>query len=619
MKRRDNETTFSRRAMIMAGGGGLIFTGLGARLVSLQVSQSERYQTLSENNQFNFRLLTPSRGQILDRTGEVLADNRDAYNVLMIPDQTGGVEAALERLSAHLEISDSQYRKILREVQRNPSFRPVTVAENLDWNTFARLNVHAPELPGILPVVGEVRYYPHGPVLAHVTGYVGKASEEVAGNDPLLLHPGFRIGRDGLELTLDERLRGEAGALKVEVDAYGRVVRELPDPLTRPTPGEDIRLTLDLKLQQYAARQLGDESASAVALDVQNGDILALASMPSYDPNSFAMGMSQKEYDALRNDERQPLFKKAIGGLYPPASTFKPIVAMAAQRHGVIDPDERVFCSGRTRLGNHTFHCWKRGGHGGLTMAGAIQHSCDIYYYEAARRLGIEKIAETARAFGLGEKFDIDVPGVQSGIVPDEAWKMARFGERWQGGETLIAGIGQGYLLASPLQLAVMTSRVATGKAVTPRIVDDGTPRAFPALNYTGDAFTLVRGAMMAVCEQPGGTAYYSLAGGFEYGDMLMAGKSGTGQVRRISMSERATGVLNADQVPWKYRDHALFVSFAPYDAPRYAVAVVVEHGVAGSRVAGPISRDILRACFEREAGRDPTVLADAGKPGQDT
>lgn len=619
MKRNDRETTFSRRSFILAAGGGLIFTGLGARLVSLQISQTERYRTLSEDNQFNFRLLTPSRGRILDRNGEVLADNQDAYNVLMVPDQTGGVEAAIDRLSAHIEISEGQRQRILREVQRNPSFRPVTIAENLDWETFARLNVHAPDLPGILPVVGEVRYYPHGPILAHTTGYVGKASEEVAGNDPLLRHPGFRIGRDGLELSLDERLRGEAGALKVEVDAYGRVVRELPDPKTKPTPGDDIRLTLDLKLQQYAAQRMEDEAASAVAIDVRNGDILALASVPSYDPNSFAKGMSQKEYDALRADERQPLFKKAVGGLYPPASTFKLLVALAAQRHGVMDPGERVFCSGRIRLGNHPFHCWKRGGHGALDMAGAIQHSCDIYYYEAARRLGIEKIAETAREFGLGEKFDIAVPGVQSGTVPDEAWKLARFGERWQGGETLIAGIGQGYLSTSPLQLAVMTARVATGRAVTPRVVTDGSTGPFAPLNYNEGSFALVREAMMSVCEQPGGTAYYALGGGFEYGDMLMAGKSGTGQVRRISLSERATGVLKGDQVPWKYRDHALFVCFAPYEDPRYAVAVVVEHGVGGSSNAGPRARDILRACFEREAGRDPTAVAAADTPERDT
>jgi len=619
MKREDIETIFTRRAVVLGAGGGLVFAGLGARLAAIQISQNERYRTLSDDNQFNFRLLTPSRGRILDRNGEVIADNRDAYHVLLIPDQTGGVERALDRLSAQLELSEDRRERILRDVRRNPSFRPVTVAENLDWETFARINVHAPDLPGILPVVGEMRHYPDGPVLAHVTGYVGKASEEIAGDDPLLRHPGFKIGRDGVELTLDQRLRGEAGALKVEVDAYGRVVRELPDPKTRPKPGDDVSLTIDLKLQRYAAQRLGEEAASAVVMDVRSGDLLSLVSVPSYDPNAFARGMSQSDYDTLREDERRPLYKKAVAGLYPPASTFKMLVSLASQRHGVIDPDEKIFCSGKMRLGNGTFHCWKRGGHGGMDLHHAVKRSCDVYYYEVARRLGIERIAETAHEFGLGEHFEIPAPGVRSGVVPHPAWKISQIGESWQGGETLITGIGQGYVLASPLQLCVMTARLATGAAVSPRLVRDGATPSFPELGYSEEAFAQVREAMRAVCEDPGGTAHYSLGGGLNYGEIRMAGKTGTGQVRRITAAERATGVLRNEDVPWRFRDHALFVCFAPFEAPRYAVAVVVEHGGSGSSTASPLARDILRACFEREQGIDPASVALNEAEGRET
>jgi len=615
--RNGKEVTFSRRAMIMAGGGGLVFTGLAARLVSLQVNQSDTYRTLSEDNQFNYRLLTPSRGRILDRTGAVIADNSDAYNVLMIPDQTGGVEDALDALGQLIEISPAKRERLLREIDRQPSFRPITVADNLDWSTFARVNVHAPELPGILPVVGEVREYPLGSLTAHVTGYVGRANEEIAGNDPLLRHPGFKIGRDGLELSLDERLRGEAGALKVEVDARGRVVRELPDPATRAKPGEDIRLTLDSRLQAYAAERLGEEAAAAVVMDVRTGDILAMTSVPSYDPNQFARGISQRAYDALRNDEREPLFKKAISGLYPPASTFKMLVALAAERHGVMQNGERIFCSGHVELGGRRFHCWRRRGHGAMNERSAIQESCDIYFYEAARRLGIDRIAETARAFGLGDRPDIDLPGLRSGVVPDNAWKIANIGEPWQGGETLITGIGQGFLLISPLQLAIMASRLATGRAVKPRLIADGTTPVFESLGYSTDSLTRVQDAMRAVCEEPKGTAYWALnTRGLDFKDISMAGKTGTAQVRRITMAERETGVREQDEVPWHLRNHGMFICFAPFDQPRYAVSVVIEHGGSGTTVA-PFARDILRACFhlERDGGLE-SVSAAAQREG---
>lgn len=601
---RDSESTFTRRALLLSGAGGAVFAGLGARLFTLQVQQSERYQTLSEDNQFNYRLLPPPRGRITDRFGDLIADNRDAYNVLMVPDQTGGVEKTLERLRGLIGLSDEEIERVLRDVSRSPSFRPVRVAENLDWDVFARLNIHAPDLPGVLPVAGELRFYPHPHAFAHVTGYVGKANEEMAGDDPLLRHPGFKVGRDGLELSQDERLRGEAGALKIEVDAFGRVVRELPDPRTRPVPGEDLRLTLDMGLQRYAHERLGQEAASAVVMDTVTGDVLALVSAPSYDPNHFARGMSQAEYDTLRADPRNPLFKKPVAGLFPPASTFKMLVAMAAQRHGLNEPSERIFCPGRMRLGNRTFHCWRRSGHGAVNMREAIQRSCDVYFYETARRLGIERISETAREFGLGEMFEIGIPGTEDGLVPDPQWKRTRRDAPWTTGDTFNTGIGQGFLQTSPLQLAVMSSRLASGRRVMPRLIREGRNPIFDPLPYSPKAFAVIRDAMMSVCEEPRGTAHYALEGGFNLGDVLMAGKTGTAQVVSLSNQKNADGTI-----PWDRRHHGLFVAFAPYDRPRYACAVVIEHG-GGGTVAAPYARDILRMAVQRDSGNTQAPLA---------
>ncbi len=595
--------TFSRRAAILGGAQLLVFGGLASRMYYLQVLKSSEYQMLAEENRVNMRLLAPLRGEIVDRFGTVLASNRQNFRVLLIPEQTPDIEETLAKLSRVVPLSQSQWKRVLRDARRSPSFLPITVSENLSWEQFAQVNIHEPDLPGIEPDVGETRHYPHAGALAHVVGYVAPVSEnDLDDEDPLLKLPGFRIGKSGLERRLDKELRGSAGASHVEVNAYGRVIRELSkDP---GTPGAKVVLTLDMDLQKYAAERLNGEAAAAVVMDIHNGDVLASVSTPAYDPNDFNIGLSQATWDGLIENPYKPLVNKTIAGQYPPGSTFKMIVAAAAVDSGLVDPKQKIRCTGKLTLGNHDFHCWKRRGHGYVDMLDSIQHSCDTYFYEIAKKIGIDRIEEMAHRFGLGETYGYEVPGEKPGLVPSRGWKRATTGAPWQQGETLIAGIGQGYLLTTPLQLAVMTSRLANGgKAVRPRLVrsvgDEGrfSEPAEP-IGVSDKALAIAREGMNLVSNHPRGTAFRARLSG---PGMSLAGKTGTAQVRRISRAERESGVLSNEEIEWRRRDHALFVAFAPVEEPRYAVSVVVEHGSSGSRTAAPVARDIMRLVLERD------------------
>jgi len=616
--RRDKQeiqAQFTRRTLFMGGVGAAAFIGLGARLYTLQIMQQERYRTLSDSNQFNFRLQPPSRGRLLDRFGEPIAENRDSYRLFIIPEQAGDPRAALERLSRYMPLSEARMERILNQIARSPRFQPVSISEDLDWETFALINLHLPELPGVTPDVGEVRTYPHPYAFAHVTGYVQSASPEMTQGDPLLLHPGFRVGRVGVEASMEDRLRGASGELKVEVNAFGRVIREFPEQSNPATPGQDVRLTVDLRAQRAAMEALGQESAAAVALDMVNGEIMVLASTPSFDPNNFVLGISQNEFRSLNENPYRPLFNKATTGLYAPASTIKGVMALAALQHGVMTPNETVTCTGSTRLGNRLFHCWRREGHGAVNMHNAIKTSCDTYFYEAARRLGIERIRETALHCGLGALFDIgmSIPQRAQGLVPSPAWKRARRGQPWTTGDTFNTGIGQGYLLSSPLQLAVMTARVATGRAVTPTLLPRNGGFEFAPLGFESEHVARVHAAMNAVVNEAGGTAYWPLRQQTGRVGVEMAGKTGTAQVYSITPEERAAGVRSQQDLPWRLRNHGLFVGYAPLEAPRYAVAVVVEHGGGGSTAAARPARDILADLVSRDpAGRIAGPLAAA-------
>ena len=606
---------FTRRALVLGGLQVAAIGGLVGRLYGLQVVEAERYQVLAEENRINVRLLPPPRGLIFDRFGEGLAVNRQTYRLVLVSEQTDSVAATLDRIASLIALSERDIRRVLKETSRRRGFVPVTVREDLSWAEVTRVEVNAPELPGVQIEVGQSRHYPFADAASHVTGYVGAVSEAELTGDPLLELPGFRTGKNGVERVFEQQLRGTAGTRQVEVNAYGRVIREVARE--EGQPGSDLTLTLDMGLQDFTAQRLDGEAGSVVVMDIHNGDVLALASSPGFDPNAFNYGLTSEAWQGLLNDPKAPLINKILGGQYPPGSTFKMIVALAALEAGIANEKETVICPGFLELGNHTFHCWKRWGHGHVDMVGAIKQSCDVYFYEIANRLGIDRIAEMAERFGLGEVSGIELPGERAGLVPTKAWKEAVLGEAWQGGETLIAGIGQGYMLATPMQLAVMAARLANGSfAVRPRLHRDGSvpdQPAFAALAVDPAHLAVVQEGMIRVVNDPNsGTAY---AARIEDEAMAMAGKTGTAQVRRISKADREAN-LAIEDIPWNERDHALFVAYAPIDAPRYACAVVVEHGGGGSRVAAPIARDVLREAQRRESARWPNDGAPPRVPG---
>jgi penicillin-binding protein 2 len=591
--------TFSRRALLLGGGQALLLGSLAARLYYLQVVESDRYATLAEDNRINLRLLAPLRGLIVDRFGVPLAINRQNYRVVLVREQSPDVERTLELLGKIIDLSARDRERVLRETRRKRAFVPVTLRENLTWPEVSRIEVNTPTLPGVSIEAGTTRHYPHGDPMAKVLGYVAAVSEKELTGEPLLELPGFRIGKNGIERHYDTELRGASGNSHVEVNAVGRVIREVSRE--EGAPGREAVLTLHAGLQNFVHQRLvGERSASAVVMDIHGGEVLALSSVPAYDPNAFNYGLSSEAWHRLINDPLSPLSNKAIAGLYSPGSTFKMIVALAALEAGV-GPDHRAYCPGFMKLGNAKFHCWKRQGHGKVDMFDAIKQSCDVYFYDIARRAGIDRISAMAKRFGMGKAVGLDLPGERGGLVPTREWKQATIGEPWQGGETLITAIGQGFILASPLQLAVMTARLANGgRAVTPRLLrgfrdqltQAGEPApAYEPLGVPEAHLAFIRKAMDAVTNHQRGTAYRRRIKreGWE-----MAGKTGTSQVRRITLRERAAGVKKNEDLPWRYRDHALFVAFAPVHQPRYCCAVVVEHGGGGSKTAAPIVRDIL-------------------------
>lgn len=603
-KDKSRYATFSRRTLLAAGGMTGVFAVLAGRLYQLQILDFDEFMTQAEDNRINERLITPARGRIIDRFGVELANDRRNYRVLLVPEQAaGGAKASIEAVARLLPIGEHQQEKILHDVAGNKPFAPVVVAENLSWDDFSRINLHLPYLSGIIPDVGETRAYPFGEEFAHVLGYVAAVSvDDMKGdNDPLLSLPGFRIGKRGIEKALDEQIRGAPGISRVEVNAHGRVIRELSREAA--TPGQDVYLTIDRELQHFVSERLGTESAACVVMDTETGDVLALESSPGFDPNLFNVGISTAEWHDLTTNDHSPLMNKALTGAYPPGSTFKTAVAAAAVDAGVAVPGYTVFCSGSLTLGNHDFHCWKRGGHGTLDLRGGIKNSCDVFFYETARRMGIDKIEEAAYALGLGAKTGIELPGERSGSIPGRQWKLHRYGVPWQQGETLVTAIGQGYVLATPLQLCTMTARIASGKAVSPRLVHSiGAQRQpiAPAspLPFSADALAAVRDGMNATANEPGGTAYAwrITEPGFE-----MAGKTGTAQVRVITREERAHGVAKNESLPWKLRDHALYIAFAPVENPRYACAIIVEHGAVAAHPQVQMTRDILLFAQQRD------------------
>lgn len=619
---RDSEESakgITRRSLMLGGAMAAFTAVLGLRMRYLQVDQADQFKLLAEENRVNIRLIPPARGLIEDRNGKLIAGNEQNYRVVITREDAGDVDDVMARLSHIIPMTAEDISKTLKEIKRHSAFVPVVIADRLPWDDLSKIALNSPTLPGVTPEVGLSRVYPRVEDFAHVVGYVGPVSEKdlegVENPDPLLQIPKFQIGKIGVEKWMEPTLRGTAGNKRIEVNSVGRVMRELER--VEGEPGADIRLTIDADVQNFVQARLGNESAAAVVIDVQTGDIIAIASAPSFNPNLFVRGITQVDYSALMENDHRPLANKTVQGVYPPGSTFKMVTALAALEAGVISADTKVRCPGYLESGGRKFHCWKRGGHGAVDLERSLAESCDVYYYDIAQRVGIDKIAEMGKRLGLGQRLDLPMSAIAEGTMPNKAWKMEKHGAEWRIGDTINSAIGQGYVLTSPLQLAVMTARIASGRMVQPRLIlsinGEETPIAeAPPLGIDSAILGRVRAGMYEVVNGAHGTGKGSR---IVDETMIMAGKSGTSQVRNISAAERARGVISNDQLPWERRDHALFVCFAPYDAPRYAVSVVVEHGGGGSTAAAPIARDaILRAMSD---GLPPLAAYPASQRGR--
>jgi penicillin-binding protein 2 len=602
----DQRKVFARRAVVFGGIQVAAAAALGARMYQLQVVEAKDYAVQAEDNRVNTRLLIPPRGRLLDRNGRVMAGNREDYRVYVIAERTPKLDLTVGRLAQLLGIPDDEKARIVREIRKRRRWVPFPVAVDLTWEQLARVEANTPDLPGVFIEKGLTRHYPASTGTAHVVGYVAPPTEDdqATDGDPLLSLPEFRLGKNGIERILDKAVRGQSGYAQVEINAAGKVQRELAR--REGTPGPDVTLSIDLEIQRYAMGLLAQhESGAAVMLDVHNGEVLVLASHPGFDPNAFVSGVGGELWRQLNNNPTTPLINKCVSGQYSPGSTFKMMTAIAALDSGAITERTSFSCGGALSLGGAVLHCWKRGGHGHLSVRDAIKQSCDVFFYNAALKTGIDKFHESASRFGIGQLTGIDLPHEKPGLMPSSAWKRDNFRNdtKFHAGELAISGIGQGYVLTTPLQLAVMTARICNGgRAIIPRLVKGPAGVVAAALNRKqaqpprsiGVArrwLDLMASAMSGVVNEPGGTAQRVR---IEDPGLPIGGKTGTAQVRRITAAERAKGVIRNEDLPWDRRDHALFVCFGPVPAPRYACAVVIEHGGGGSVVAAPIAREII-------------------------
>ena len=625
----DNERSslFTRRALLLGGTQAVLLSALAGRLYQLQVLDTQRFATMAEDNRINVRLLAPARGLIFDRTGQPLAVNRNNYRAMVSSDRGRGAEVLIDRLDQIFALSDADKVRLLRELRRSRNAQPSVVRENLNWEEVARLEFNAPDLPGVFIDLGQSRDYPEGELMSHIIGYTGRvADEDLNGrDDPVLQLATMRFGKKGVERSLEDDLRGRAGAVQVEVNAVGRVVRELDR--TEGQPGANALLTIDLELQKFANEKLKEQQAGSehqsgavVVMDVITGDVIVMVSQPGFDPNMFARGITQTEWRDLLDNPERPLNNKAIGGVYPPGSTYKVVTALAALDSKAIDPWTVLPCNGFIELGDIKFHCWLKGGHGGLNVQGAITASCDCFFYEAARRAGVDRIAEMGGRLGLGKLTELGLPGESPGTQPSRQWKQEKYSKPWQQGDTFNLGIGQGYMTATPLQLAVMAARVANGGyEVQPNILlAKALPReelappqvrtkvAAPSLRLDPKHLAIIHQGMSDVVNSGAGTAnalrFDSKTGKPLEPALQFAGKTGTAQVKRITERERDMGITQ-EQLPWHLRHHGLFICFGPVENPRYACAVIVEHGQAGFN-AGKVGKEVLVETMRRDPSR---------------
>ena len=605
----------NRRMFIIGAAKIIIFTGIIARLFSLQVNENKKYLTLSDKNRIREWKLPPIRGDIVDYFGNIIAGNLKVYQLHIIPEQVENFNYLLTRLKTLLNLSDKKIEKIVKLKNKLKPWESIIVSENLSWSDFLKINNYLYDLVGVKPVMTISRNYPFSEVYTHILGYVSQPNEEeILANETVQERfvPGMKIGKLGLEKTLENHLIGTNAIQRYEVNAYGKRINQLEHQ--KGKQGLRVRLTVDTEVQKACGKLLNDRAGSISVMDIYTGDIIAMYSSPSYDPNKFLFGISNDDWALIRNNPLKPLVNKTLSGLYSPGSTIKPIVALSALENKIVSPSFKVKCTGKMELYGQTFHCWKEKGHGFVSLKNAMKQSCDTYFYEVARLLGVDRLNVTAEKFGLGKKvlgdyFDFE----KSGLFPNTKWKKNNLGKGWVLGETLITGIGQGYTQTTPLQLCLMTAQIANGGySIKPRIIVDNNPMSLEETKRKLKEETLhtqekklfndprnikiVQEAMFSSTNELYGTSYKSRIDDPKY---QFAGKTGTAQVKRISMRERELD-LKIEQIPYKDRDHALYIAYGPYINPRYALSIIVEHGGSGSRTAAPIAKELFKLIIDR-------------------
>jgi len=614
----------SRRMFLLNIGKAVVLVGVLGRLISLQINESKKYKTLSDKNRFREWKLAPERGIIKDYFNVEIASNKQVYQIHLIPENTQSIEEVFFRLKTILNISDKKIFSLKKKIAKQKPWEPIIISDNLNWSEFSRINLFLHELQGVEPIVSVARVYKDSSS-AHVLGYVSQVSAKDLKNKSYLKEmsvPGMAVGKTGLERRLDEDIIGKVGFQRYEVNAFGKRIKQIQ--VDQGQAGKSFQTTLDLEVQRYVKDILGDKAASVCVMDIYNGDIISMVSAPNYDPNSFVHGVDKEYWNSLIKNEKKPLINKAISGLYPPGSTIKTLVALSALENKIIRPLNTVHCKGKIELFGEKFHCWKKKGHGVMNMRSGIKRSCDVYFYEVARRLGVDRLSETAKKFGLGKKVLQDFSEERSGVVPNTEWKKKFIGQNWYLGETLHSGIGQGYFQSTPIQLCLMTAQIANGGfEIKPRIIfdkkknnlkeylkfknespDQPLPQDLLVANFdlkplfkNQENIKIIKDAMYSSSNEPGGTSYRSR---LEDQRFTFAGKTGSSQIKRFTEAQREAEVKQ-ESLAYKDRDHALFIAFAPVKDPKYAISVVVEHGGTGSKAAAPIAKKVIKKVLERD------------------
>ena len=586
---------FNRRTFILFLLKLSLFSAVGWRLYNIQILDSSKYKTMSKKNQIDLEIIFPVRGKIFDRNRVLIAKNEKVYDVYLIPENTKSINNTLNALSQFIDIDFAKRRKVIELSTQVKKFEKIKIFENISWSVLEKIETNKYSLQGIFIAEDYLRVYPYKDNFSHLLGYISKPNQQELALPFISKMPNLDIGKEGLEKSFNPLLVGKAGQREIEVNSNGRIIREISK--VDSIKGEEISLSIDLRIQQYAINLLKSHRAGSInVINIKNGEILCMASTPTYDPNKIIQKPNKEYWESILANTLSPLTNRSIQGLYSPGSTFKMIVAIAALKHGIINTETTHSCTGKIGFGNRLYHCWKTNGHGKMNVTDAIKQSCDVFFYEISKKLGIDKIAEVAKDFGLGQSYDISMPNQKKGIVPNKKWKKEKIGESWYAGETLISAIGQGFVLTNPFQLVVMTSIIASdGKMIKPTIIK-GNRVSFKTNEKYSKEIKIIKKAMFKVVNENKGTAFKS-----RLDDIKFAGKTGTSQVRRISLSERESDDFREKEQEWKNRDHALFVGYMPYDDPKYSISVIIEHGGSGASTAAPIAKQIFNYINELE------------------